>query len=290
MQSFLVQDKEICLYTETFGSPGKPAVILIPGAMAPASFWDDAFCRTLSAQFFVIRFDLRDMGYSTHFTPCRPESGHTLSYTIDDMVDDCQLLLDHYQLDSAHVIGHSLGASIAQLFAIRYPQQTLSLIAMSAPLIAAQGLTITETDPVQHQALWSILMGNKMYPDFERGEEEFLRVWRALNGDWPVDETMAFNYSQRIYETETIEPAWNHMAVQENLPDQMSNLQQLTLPIFYLYGEKDILASNPANIAALALSIDAKFCLIPRAGHMFFHKDIWQFLGEEIIAFLNNCR
>lgn len=89
MDKLIVKGKDVVLYTETFGSFGSPAIPLVSGAMAPAIFWDEDFCLNLSERFLVIRFDLRDMGFSSHFEPCRPESRTQLQYTIDDMVDDC---------------------------------------------------------------------------------------------------------------------------------------------------------------------------------------------------------
>ena len=286
MKKAIVQGKDVDLYTEAFGSNTNPAILLVPGAMAPATFWDDDFCLNLSSRFFVIRFDLRDMGFSTHFEPCRPGLDIQLPYTIQDMVDDCLSIIEHYELDGVHIIGHSLGATIAQLFAITYPAKTHSMIALSAPLIAHEGLDVTETDPKEQEALWAVLMSNNMYPDFERGKDEFFKVWEALNGDWSVDPLMAFAYTRRIYETEQIEPAWNHTAVQQHIPDQMVHLVRLQVPTLFCYGEKDILAANPQNIENLAKHLGARFFLIPKAGHMFLNKEIWKLLTREIETFL----
>lgn len=289
MDKLIVKGKDVVLYTETFGSFGSPAILLVSGAMAPAIFGDEDFCLNLSERFLVIRFDLRDMGFSTHFEPCRPESRTQLQYTIDDMVDDCLSIIERYRLDRIHIIGHSLGATIAQLFAIKYPEKTTSLTAISSPLIAFKGIELIETDSKEQESLWAVLMSNKMYADFERGKAEFFRMWSVLNGDWLVDSKMAFEYTQRIYETEKIEPAWNHTEVQKSISDQMSNLESLNMPILFCYGEKDILASNPQNIEALSKHLNAKFYLIPKAGHMFLNKKIWHLLGKEIGLFLNLC-
>ena len=83
---------EIC--AEAFGNADNIPVLLIAGAMAPAVFWETYFCECLAdCGYYVIRFDNRDIGHSTHFPQSVPESGIELPYTIEDMVDDAKAVL-----------------------------------------------------------------------------------------------------------------------------------------------------------------------------------------------------
>ena len=210
----------IKLWVETFGKVSDKNIILIPGAMAPAVFWTTSFCKALvNMGFFVIRFDNRDMGYSTHFEPCRPNTNVELAYSINDMADDVNGILNQFSIKKAFIAGHSLGGSIAQIFAINYPQKTEQLYLLSSPILATDKNIYTKTDEKIMNEMWQVLMSNKLYPDYERGKGEFLRAWKYLNGKYPIDMEMAEDYTKKIYETETIEPAWNHTKVQENIPD-----------------------------------------------------------------------
>ena len=92
--------------------------------------------------------------------------------------------------------------------------------------------------------MWQVLMSNKMYQDYERGKDEFFRSWKYLNGQWDFDEKMAEEYTKRIYETEYIEPAWNHMKVQEKIPDIWEQLNSLQIKKHFIYGELDYLAGS----------------------------------------------
>ena len=65
--------------------------------------WDERFCNMLADRgFFVIRFDNRDIGLSTHIedapmpNPLQLMAGDfsSASYTLDDMADDTAGLLD----------------------------------------------------------------------------------------------------------------------------------------------------------------------------------------------------
>lgn len=272
----------IKIWVETYGLNKNSCIVLISGAMAPASFWDETFCQSLGKKHFVIRFDNRDYGYSTHFKEQDPPP-----YQIYDMVEDVRALLDYYAIKSAHIAGHSLGGSIAQLFAVKYPQRTKSLIPISSPIIAIGNLTYKETPHEVMAQLWKILMSNKMYQDYEQGKEEFARIYKALNGNYELDLDLAYPYIQRMYATEYIKPHLNHMNIQKNIPDIYKELSQLQNPVLFIYGELDYLAANVYNTQILAEALpNASFLLLKGAGHMFFHKTIWDILENNIQKFI----
>ena len=204
----IVHNGSVELYTESFGSKDAVPILLLAGAMAPAFFWEDSFCEFLSSSgYYVLRFDNRDIGRSTHFPQNAPDSGIELPYSINDMVDDAAAVLAAHSEQPAHIIGHSLGGSIAQLFALSYPEQTRSVTALASPLLAKGNLAYVETAPEITEELWEVLMANPMYPDLARGGPEFLKIWDYLNGDWELDKDMALRYTEAIYATETIGPA-----------------------------------------------------------------------------------
>lgn len=273
----------IKIWIETFGSNKEDCIILISGAMAPATFWNDEFCQSLSERHFVIRFDNRDYGYSTHFKEQDPPP-----YSIYDMVEDVRAILDYHAVGTAHIIGHSLGGSIAQLFAVRYPHRTKSLIPISSPIIAKGDLEYKDTPPDVTSPLWEILMSNKMYQDYERGKDEFVRIYKALNGDYEMDTGIAHSYIKRMYETEYIKPHLNHTNIQRNIPDIFEKLGMLQCPILFIYGERDYLPANAHNTKLLANALHNASCfIINGAGHMFFNQTIWQTLTKTISEFIN---
>jgi pimeloyl-ACP methyl ester carboxylesterase len=125
---------------ETFGRAGDPAVLLIMGFAAQLILWPEAMCEGLAQKgFYVIRFDNRDIGKSTHLShlgaPNVPEammkmmSGQPVAapYKLEDMADDAAGLLDALHIAKAHIVGASMGGMIAQIFAARHPNHTLSL-------------------------------------------------------------------------------------------------------------------------------------------------------------------
>src|ERR1700757_314330 len=100
--------------------------------------WHEDFCRELADRgFFVVRFDNRDVGHSTHMQGPPPTVRQLLSrsrsaahYTLRDMADDAAGLLRELELAPAHVIGASMGGMIAQGLAANHPQLVRSLVSI----------------------------------------------------------------------------------------------------------------------------------------------------------------
>src|SRR5690606_2559606 len=109
---------------QTFGDRDAEALLLVMGLGGPMTWWDPEFCQELADRgFHVIRYDNRDTGRSTKvsgsinrrkivasFAGLKPQT----PYTMQDLADDGLLLLDHLEIDTAHVVGISMGGMIAQ--------------------------------------------------------------------------------------------------------------------------------------------------------------------------------
>jgi pimeloyl-ACP methyl ester carboxylesterase len=125
---------EIRLCYETFGDPGDPPLLLVMGLGTQMLGWHEDFCEQLAGEgFHVIRFDNRDIGLSTHLDDLRaPSLGQIVrrtwrGYDLADMAADAVGLLDHLEIDRAHIVGASMGGMIAQTIAARHPDRVLSL-------------------------------------------------------------------------------------------------------------------------------------------------------------------
>ena len=118
----------ITLCYETFGDPADPAALLIMGLGTQMVAWQEDFCEELAARgLYVVRFDNRDIGRSTHLQGPPPSLAQLLRYsvparyTLADMAQDAVGLMDELEIDQAHVIGASMGGMIAQTLAAQAP-------------------------------------------------------------------------------------------------------------------------------------------------------------------------
>ena len=123
---------------EAFGSPDDPPVVLVMGLGTQMIAWPDALCEKLAeAGRYVIRYDNRDVGLSTHLDHLEVPDIRAVAlrrkrpaYLVDDMSDDLVGLLDGLGLDRVHLVGASMGGFIAQTFALAHPSRVLSLTLM----------------------------------------------------------------------------------------------------------------------------------------------------------------
>jgi pimeloyl-ACP methyl ester carboxylesterase len=112
----LVKVGEIELDCERSGSG--PPLLMIMGLSGTALHWGEPFLEALRPEFEVIVYDHRGVGASSRL------SGHL---TITQLAGDAAGLLDVLELDSAHVLGISMGGMVAQELALGYPERLRSL-------------------------------------------------------------------------------------------------------------------------------------------------------------------
>ncbi|GAA4711986.1 alpha/beta fold hydrolase [Nocardioides conyzicola] len=126
---------ELCY--QTFGDPDDDPLLLVMGLGGPMTWWDTELCEDLArAGFFVIRFDQRDTGRSTildarisRATLVRAFAGTRVRapYSLGDLGDDAFGLLDHLGLESAHVVGVSMGGMVVQTMVLAHPERVRSM-------------------------------------------------------------------------------------------------------------------------------------------------------------------
>ncbi|MGC0362345.1 3-oxoadipate enol-lactonase/4-carboxymuconolactone decarboxylase [Rhodococcus sp. 27YEA15] len=116
-------------FTQT-GNPTAPAVVLLGSLGSDLTMWQPQV-HALSTRFRVIAVDHRGHGKSP--VPAGP-------YTVADLGGDVLALLDALELESAHLVGLSLGGAVGQWIAAHHPTRvaTLTLLCTSAQFAPAQ--------------------------------------------------------------------------------------------------------------------------------------------------------
>jgi pimeloyl-ACP methyl ester carboxylesterase len=263
-----VGDVQLCY--EPFGDPDRPAVLLVMGLGTQMIAWDADFCGELADRgFHVIRYDNRDVGRSTHLSDRpvpRPRELLTRrirrpAYLLKDMAADGIGLLDELGIESAHVVGASMGGMIAQTMAAEHPDKVRSLVSIMSstgsrwsgqpaprilPLLLQKPATSKE-DYVERIAKAFALIGS---PGFERGDDE-LRELAALSWDRGVDPAGFARQLGAII-------ASGHRA---------ADLKRIRVPTLVIHGKADRLI-RPSGGRATARAIpNARLELIDGMGH-----------------------
>lgn len=146
---------DIIMYYEIAGQ-GDPVLLLPGGTMCVDAWaWTNIY-ETLGPHFTIIAPDSRAQGRST-------DSAQPLTYQI--MADDAVALLDHLNIDSAHVVGWSDGAITGLDMAIRYPERVLSLVLTGAQN-GVDGLTEEAYEEQQAYSIDTLDEGTREFLDF----------------------------------------------------------------------------------------------------------------------------
>ena len=285
------QNGNIKIWTEIFGDKNNPAILLVIGAGAVSSLFPDDFCKDLAnAGYFVVRYDQRDYGRSTHFPTVSQEVVNEtakthdptkLPYTMNDLEEDAIAVLDHHDIQLAHVLGYSTGGLIAQMVAILHPNRVLSITSLGVGPITRK----VSLSPIP-QETWDAILNNMPTGNYEKDLPGWLKSFRYLHATYyPFDEARAKSYVKDIYKYEpnpTV--AWNHIAIQHAAHDYYDELRALKVPTLVIHGENDKLQLLEYGKATADLIPEAKLEVILGAGHMFFNKKIWDQIAKVFIA------
>lgn len=104
------------IYYEVHGQ-GEP-LLLVPGLGGVGAYWLPNIPE-LSKKYRVIIHDHRGTGQSSH---------SRIDYSVDQMTDDLVGLLDHLEIERAHLVGHSTGGAIGQTLAVTRPERLAGLV------------------------------------------------------------------------------------------------------------------------------------------------------------------
>jgi pimeloyl-ACP methyl ester carboxylesterase len=232
--------------------------------------WPDEFCRALEAHgLYVIRFDNRDIGLSTHLHDApAPDvmaavAGDTrsASYTLTDMAADAAGLLDALGLTSAHVAGASLGGMVAQTLAIEHPRRVRSLTSIMSTTGDRRVGAPTEAGAAALMA--------PPARDRDGAIERALNSARAIGSPgFPLDEQAVRDRASRSFDRAFDPPgvARQLVAVLAS-PDRTPQLHELAVPTLVIHGADDALIGVSGGRATAAAIPGAELVIIEGMGH-----------------------
>ncbi|KAG5481875.1 hypothetical protein LSCM4_06952 [Leishmania orientalis] len=310
--------KVITLCYSAFGDPSDPCILLIMGMNVSSLLWDSRFCKYLAdAGFYVIRYDNRDVGLSTHLdeypSPCilrlalpawASVGEGPVAYTLEDMAEDAAGLLKALKISQAHIVGCSMGGMIAQLLTLRHPEMVASLCLHSTSAGFAwpkPSLLLNILDqPVCPSDVHSVI-------DYR------VRFFKAVAGDMPFYERefrlgMWFDFARASYQggarrhlTAIVRSKDRSAALKAHInrgcdagkcslgnernsssPCASGTTPSRYIPVVVLHGGKDplIRLSSAQHLANCIRG--ARLVVFPRMGH-YFSEEMYRPIADEII-------
>jgi pimeloyl-ACP methyl ester carboxylesterase len=266
----IVRAGDLEIAYETLGEPGEPPLVLIMGLATQMLGWPDGFCGALAERgHYVIRFDNRDIGLSTHLSDAPPVDvkgllGGDMSsapYTLSDMARDTVGLLDVLGIESAHLVGASMGGAIAQTVVIEHPERVRSLTSIMS----------TTGDPEVGQptreALGAVLAPRPK--DREGAIDRVVSNYRIIGSPgYEMDEAALRERAALAYDrSNDPDGVLRQLAAVWLSGDRTERLRELDAPTLVLHGREDPLATLSGGTATAEAISGSELVVFDGMGH-----------------------
>ncbi len=280
----MAQVGQLKLCYETFGDPAAQPLLLVMGLGSQMILWDEEFCEQLAARgFWVVRFDNRDVGASSILRdapiPKRwqllTRDARCAAYSLDELASDAVGLLDHLEIEAAHVVGASMGGMIAQLIAITHPDRVLSLVSIMS--------TTGNRRVGRPHPRMALRMLRPARRDRAGYIEDHLETYRAIGSSrFAFEEEQKRERAARCFDR-GFHPAGSarQLAAIIAAPDRTAALGRVRVPATVIHGDADPLVGVSGGRATAQAIPGAKLLILPGMGHD-MPRELWPQILDSI--------
>lgn len=248
---------------------GEP-LLLIMGLGAQLTAWPAEMVEGLAGRGFdVIRFDNRDAGLSSRcdWEPPTPVKAFLrklfrrpieTGYVIDDMAADAAGVLDALGIESAHVVGASMGGMIAQALAINHPHRVRSLTSIMSNPGDGSGGAATKI---------LVQFARRPEPTRENAVDQAITTFRSISGphfDESEYRPLAEAAVARSFRPDGL--ARQTAAIMAS-PDRVPGLSRLQVPTLVVHGLLDPLVKPSGGIRTAEAVPDSRLLMFNDMGH-----------------------
>jgi 3-oxoadipate enol-lactonase len=226
-----------------------PPLLLIMGLSGTMLHWGEPFLARLRESFETIVYDHRGVGQSS-----RVEQ----PFAIADLAADAAALMTTLELDSAHVLGISMGGMIAQELALAHPE-LIRTLTLGCTYCGGPGNTL----PPQPEVARAVMSGDRelalratweinVSPSFAADAEAYA-VFRAIGDKYSVAVPVMMEQLSAITRHDT-----------------STRLAQLHMPTLVIHGTVDRIIPVEHGRMVAELIPDARLEILPEIGHLYF--------------------
>lgn len=232
-----------------------PPLLLIMGMSGTKHHWGEPLLEDLRRDFDTIVYDHRDAGDSTN-------TGEP--FTIADLAQDAAALLRALGVDSAHVMGISMGGMVAQELTLGHPERVRSLT-LGCTYSGGEGSSLTSEATMR-----------RLVEAMSSGDRE-----RAIRTAWEVNVSASFAADEDAYAT-FLQNGLRYGVPVPVIMEQMraisghdtsARLPDVQAPTLVVHGTFDEMLPVQNGHMIAGLIPDSRLEVLDGVGHLFFWEE-----------------
>jgi pimeloyl-ACP methyl ester carboxylesterase len=279
----------VSLYYVAHGEPENPAVILIHGFGGSTFTWRDNLQAIADAGFYALALDLPPFGLS--------DKNPDLDYSRSWMADMVAGLMDELNIETATIVGHSMGGSVTAQFAVRHPERVDKLVFVAGGIFDRATLENSEDDQEDTNSPFALLANLDPNSPFAATAlrailtpETFTNILiSAYHRQEVVTDEVTAGYQRPLQIQNWTNGFLAYQQAEETAEISLADLTAATqtTPILIVWGKEDTWVTIQMGEAMNAALANVTFVTYAETGHLPMEENTEQF-NEDMIAFLQS--
>ncbi len=229
-----------------------PPLLLIMGMSGTTLSWGEPFIQALRRDFETIAYDHLGIGESSPMQQ---------PFTIAELASDADALMDALELESAHVMGISMGGMVAQELALAHPERIRTLT-LGCTYCGGEGSALARPEVIQRLAE-SMNSGDR--------ERALRTAWEVnVSAEYAADDEAYASFHARGLERAVAVPVIMAQMQAIVAHDTQARLSQIELPTLVAHGTEDLMIPVDNGRLIAERIAGAKLEIFEGAGHLFF--------------------
>jgi pimeloyl-ACP methyl ester carboxylesterase len=230
---------------------GEP-LLLIQGMGGNHLSWGEPFLTELERDFDLVAYDHRGVGRSSRVTD---------PFSICDLADDADALMEALGWESANVVGISMGGMVAQELALRHPERVRTLT-LGCTYCGGEGSALTSSQ------VFSKLAEAMMSGDPERAIATSYEV--NVSPGYSADQSAYATFYEMATAMPTAVPVIMLQAQAVQSHDTLDRLGDIEVPVLVIHGTEDEMLPYSNAVLMASRIPDVRLETLDGVGHMFW--------------------
>lgn len=274
------------IYAQIEGNPDHPAVILLHGFGGATVSWRGNLGPIAEAGFYVVAMDLPPFGLSS--------KSPDLDYSRSGLADMVAGTMDALDIETATIVGHSMGGAVTAHFAIQHAERVEKLVFVAGAVSTGDndGASTDQRGPAgldflnnidPESTLAQTLLRTLVTPDL------FANSLRDAYADpSQMDDETALAYQRPLRVANWEQGFLAFLAAEQNDPVVISDLSDVKRPTLILWGREDTWVPLSVGDRLAEALPNAQRITYDDVGHLPMEENAEAF-NEDLIAFLQGA-